>query len=142
MATAIIEQIEPAFKPTKPVLPNPDYFSAGSHRSATRHPVRLILDHLEDKIVFRILNIVCASNAGRVASRNAKTRAVARLVIDDQFSQFAEAVAGLLPAGLRAIGNVKVLLCGHPAGRGQNRYLVQSRGFLRSKRTTYAVGRL
>jgi len=116
--TAIIEQIEPAFKPTKPVLPNPlIIFPAGPAIGLLLGILFvLILDHLEDKIVgisdiehrLRLKTLAVLPHV-----RRKKREQLARLVIDDKFSQFAEAVAGLrnLLDSPRYQEMSKVLLC-------------------------------
>lgn len=98
--TAIIKQVEPAFKPTKPVLPNPlIIFPAGPAIGLLLGVLFvLMLDHLEDKIVgisdiehrLRLKTLAVLPHV-----RRKKREQLARLVTDDKFSQFAEAVAGL-----------------------------------------------
>ncbi|MDD4441915.1 MAG: AAA family ATPase [Kiritimatiellae bacterium] len=98
--TAIIKLVEPAFKPTKPVLPNPlIIFPAGPALGLLLGVLFvLILDHLEDKIVgisdiehrLRLKTLAVLPHV-----RRKKREQLARLVTDDKFSQFAEAVAGL-----------------------------------------------
>jgi len=98
--TAIIKQVEPAFKPTKPVLPNPlIIFPAGPAIGLLLGVLFvLVLDHLEDKIVgisdiehrLRLKTLAVLPHV-----RRKKREQLARLVTDDKFSQFAEAVAGL-----------------------------------------------
>ena len=98
--TAIIKQVEPAFKPTKPVLPNPlIIFPAGPAIGLLLGVLFvLMLDHLEDKIVgisdiehrLRLKTLAVLPHV-----RRKKREQLARMVTDDKFSQFAEAVAGL-----------------------------------------------
>ncbi len=98
--TAIIKQVEPAFKPDKPVLPNPlIIFPAGPAIGLLLGVLFvLVLDHLEDKIVgisdiehrLRLKTLAVLPHV-----RRKKREQLARLVTDDKFSQFAEAVAGL-----------------------------------------------
>ncbi|HRT30438.1 MAG TPA: AAA family ATPase [Kiritimatiellia bacterium] len=98
--TAIIKQVEPAFKPTKPVLPNPlIIFPAGPAIGLLLGVLFvLVLDHHEDKIVgisdiehrLRLKTLAVLPHV-----RRTKREQLARLVTDDKFSQFAEAVAGL-----------------------------------------------
>jgi len=98
--TAIIKQVEPAFKPTKPVLPNPlIIFPAGPAIGLLLGVLFvLVLDHHEDKIVgisdiehrLRLKTLAVLPHV-----RRKKREQLARLVTDDKFSQFAEAVAGL-----------------------------------------------
>jgi len=98
--TAIIKQVEPAFKPDKPVLPNPlIIFPAGPAIGLLLGVLFvLILDHLEDKIVgisdiehrLRLKTLAVLPHV-----RRKKREQLARLVTEDKFSQFAEAVAGL-----------------------------------------------
>lgn len=116
--TAIIKQVEPAFKPNKPVLPNPMViFSAGPVIGLLLGIVFvLILDHLEDKIVgisdieqrLRLKTLAVLPHV-----RRKKREQLARLVADDKFSQFSEAVAGLrnLLDSPRYQEMSKVLLC-------------------------------
>jgi len=116
--TAIIKQIEQAFRPTKPVLPNPMViFPAGPLLGLLLGIVFvLILDHLEDKIVgisdieqrLRLKTLAVLPHV-----RRKKREQLARLVEDDKFSQFAEAVAGLrnLLDSPRYQETAKVLLC-------------------------------
>jgi capsular exopolysaccharide synthesis family protein len=116
--TAIIKQVEPAFVPTKPVLPNPlIIFPAGPAIGLILGVLFvLILDHLEDKIVgisdieqrLRLKTLAVLPHV-----RRKKREQLARLVIDDKFSQFAEAVAGLrnLLDSPRYQEMSKVLLC-------------------------------
>ena len=98
--TAIIKQVEPAFEPDKPVLPNPlIIFPAGPAIGLLLGVLFvLVLDHLEDKIVgisdiehrLRLKTLAVLPHV-----RRKKREQLARLVTDDKFSQFAEAVAGL-----------------------------------------------
>ncbi|MDD4173837.1 MAG: AAA family ATPase [Kiritimatiellae bacterium] len=98
--TAIIKQVEPAFQPDKPVLPNPlIIFPAGPAIGLLLGVLFvLVLDHLEDKIVgisdiehrLRLKTLAVLPHV-----RRKKREQLARLVTDDKFSQFAEAVAGL-----------------------------------------------
>ncbi len=116
--TAIIKQVEPAFRPTKPVLPNPMViFPAGPMIGLFLGIVFvLLLDHLEDKIVgisdieqrLRLKTLAVLPHV-----RRKKREQLARLVIDDKFSQFAEAIAGLrnLLDSPRYQEMSKVLLC-------------------------------
>jgi capsular exopolysaccharide synthesis family protein len=116
--TAIIKQVEPAFKPNKPVLPNPMIiFPAGPIIGLMLGIVFvLVLDHLEDKIVgiadieqrLRLKTLAVLPHV-----RRKKREQLARLVLDDKFSQFAEAVAGLrnLLDSPRYQEMSKVLLC-------------------------------
>jgi succinoglycan biosynthesis transport protein ExoP len=116
--TAIIKQVEPAFKPTRPVLPNPMIiFPAGPALGLLLGIVFvLILDHLEDKIVgisdieqrLRLKTLAVIPHV-----RRKKREQLARLVADDKFSQFAEALAGLrnLLDSPRYQEMSKVLLC-------------------------------
>ena len=116
--TAIIKQVEPAFKPVKPVLPNPlIIFPAGPLFGLFLGIVFvLVLDHLEDKIV-GIADIEQRLHLKKLAVlphvRRKKREQLARIVIDDKFSQFAEAVAGLrnLLDSPRYQEMAKVLLC-------------------------------
>ncbi len=116
--TAIIKQVEPAFKPVKPVLPNPMIiFPAGPVLGLLLGIVFvLVLDHLEDKIVgisdieqrLRLKTLAVLPHV-----RRKKREQLARLVADDKFSQFSEAVAGLrnLMDSPRYQEMSKVLLC-------------------------------
>ena len=116
--TAIIKQVEPAYKPNKPVLPNPMIiFPAGPVIGLLLGIVFvLILDHLEDKIVgiadieqrLRLKTLAVLPHV-----RRKKREQLARLVADDKFSQFSEAVAGLrnLLDSPRYQEMSKVLLC-------------------------------
>ncbi len=116
--TAIIKQVEPAFRPTKPVLPNPlIIFPSGPLLGLILGVLFvLILDHLEDKVVgisdieqrLRLKTLAVLPHV-----RRKKREQLARLVTDDKFSQFAEAVAGLrnLLDSPRYQETAKVLLC-------------------------------
>ena len=116
--TAIIKQVEQAFKPTKPVLPNPMIiFPAGPALGLLLGiAFVLVLDHLEDKIVgigdieqrLRLKTLAVLPHV-----RRKKREQLARLVVDDKFSQFAEAIAGLrnLLDSPRYQEMSKVLLC-------------------------------
>jgi capsular exopolysaccharide synthesis family protein len=116
--TAIIKQVEPAYRPTRPVLPNPMIiFPAGPMLGLFLGVFFvLILDHLEDKIVgisdieqrLRLKTLAVLPHV-----RRKKREQLARLVIDDKFSQFAEAIAGLrnLLDSPRYQEMAKVLLC-------------------------------
>jgi capsular exopolysaccharide synthesis family protein len=116
--TAIIKQVEQAFKPRDPVLPNPMViFPAGPVLGLLIGIVFvLVLDHLEDKIVgisdieqrLRMKTLAVLPHV-----RRKKREQLARLVVDDKFSQFAEAVAGLrnLLDSPRYQEMSKVLLC-------------------------------
>lgn len=116
--TAIIKQVEQAFKPRDPVLPNPMIiFPAGPVLGLLIGIVFvLVLDHLEDKIVgisdieqrLRMKTLAVLPHV-----RRKKREQLARLVVDDKFSQFAEAVAGLrnLLDSPRYQEMSKVLLC-------------------------------
>ena len=116
--TAIIKQVEPAYRPTKPVLPNPMIiFPAGPMIGLLLGILFvLILDHLEDKIVgisdieqrLRLKTLAVLPHV-----RRKKREQLAKLVIDDKFSQFAEAIAGLrnLLDSPRYQEMAKVLLC-------------------------------
>jgi capsular exopolysaccharide synthesis family protein len=116
--TAIIKQVEPAFTPTKPVLPNPMViFPAGPAVGLLLGILFvLILDHLEDKVVgisdiehrLRLKTLAVLPHV-----RRKKREQLARLVSDDKFSQFAEAIAGLrnLLDSPRYQEMAKVLLC-------------------------------
>ena len=116
--TAIIKQVEPAYRPTKPVLPNPlVIFPSGPALGLLLGILFvLILDHLEDKVVgisdieqrLRLKTLAVLPHV-----RRKKREQLARLVTDDKFSQFAEAVAGLrnLLDSPRYQETAKVLLC-------------------------------
>jgi len=116
--TAIIKQVEPASKPKRPVLPNPMIiFPAGPAIGFVLGIVFvLILDHLEDKIVgiadieqrLRLKTLAVLPHV-----RRKKREQLARIVIEDKFSQFAEAIAGLrnLLDSPRYQEMSKVLLC-------------------------------
>jgi polysaccharide biosynthesis transport protein len=116
--TAVIKQVEPAYKPDRPVLPNPlIIFSAGPLLGLILGVLFvLVVDHLEDKIVglsdiehrLRLKTLVVLPHV-----RRKKREQIARLVVNDKFSQFAEAVASLrnLLDSPRYIELSKVLLC-------------------------------
>ena len=116
--TAIIKPVEQASRPKKPVLPNPMIiFPAGPAIGLLLGIVFvLILDHLEDKIVgisdieqrLRLKTLAVLPHV-----RRKKREQLARLVADDKFSQFAEAIAGLrhLLDSPRYQEMSKVLLC-------------------------------
>jgi len=116
--TAIIKPVEQALRPKKPVLPNPMIiFPAGPVLGLLLGIVFvLILDHLEDKIVgisdieqrLRLKTLAVLPHV-----RRKKREQLARLVADDKFSQFAEAIAGLrnLLDSPRYQEMSKVLLC-------------------------------
>lgn len=116
--TAIIKQVEAAFKPNKPVLPNPMIiFPAGPVLGLLLGIVFvLVLDHLEDKIVgvsdiehrLRLKTLAVLPHV-----RRKKREQLARLVADDKFSQLAESIAGLrnLLDSPRYQEMSKVLLC-------------------------------
>jgi len=116
--TALIKQVEPAYKSTSPVLPNPLLiFSAGPVVGLLLGVLFvLIVDHLEDKIVglsdieqrLRLKTLVVLPHV-----RRKKREQIARLVVNDKFSQFAEAVASLrnLLDSPRYIELSKVILC-------------------------------
>ncbi len=116
--TAMIKQVESALRPEKPVLPNPlIIFPAGPILGLLLGVFFvLVLDHLEDKIVgisdieqrLRLKTLAVLPHV-----RRKKREQLARLVIDDKFSQFAEAVAGLrnLLDSPRYQDTAKVLLC-------------------------------
>lgn len=116
--TAIIKQVEQAFKPSRPVLPNPlIIFPAGPIIGLFLGIVFvLVLDHLEDKIV-GIVDIEQRLRLKTLAVlphvRRKKREQLARIVIEDKFSQFSEAVAGLrnLLDSPRYQEMSKVLLC-------------------------------
>lgn len=98
--TAIIKPVEPAFKPKKPVLPNPLLiFSAGLFLGVLFGVFFvLMLDHLEDKIIgvgdiehrlhLKVLAIV-------PHIRRQKREQIAVQVMQNKFSQYAESIAGL-----------------------------------------------
>lgn len=98
--TAIIEPLELATVPQKFVLPNPwIIFPAGPILGLILGVLFvLVLDHLEDKVVgisdieqrLRLKTLAVLPHV-----RRKKREQLARLVLDDEFSQFAEAVAGL-----------------------------------------------
>lgn len=116
--TAIIKQVEQAYEPRKPVLPNGMLiFPAGPLIGLVLGVMFvLILDHLEDKIVGisdieQRLRLKVLAVLPHV--RRNKREQVARLSADDKFSQFAEGVAGLrnLLDSPRYREMSKVLLC-------------------------------
>ncbi len=116
--TAIIKQVEQAYEPRKPVLPNGMLiFPAGPAIGLVLGVIFvLILDHLEDKIVgiadieqrLRLKTLAVLPHV-----RRNKREQLARLVADDKFSQFSEAIAGLrnLLDSPRYQEMAKVLLC-------------------------------
>jgi len=116
--TAIIKQVAPAYEPKSPVLPNPlIIFSAGPFFGLILGILFvLIVDHLEDKIVgiadieqrLRLKTLVILPHV-----RRKKREQIARLVVNDKFSQFAEAVASLrnLLDSPRYVELSKVMLC-------------------------------
>lgn len=116
--TAIIKPVEAAFKPSKPVLPNPMIiFPAGPVLGLLLGVIFvLVLDHLEDKIVgvsdiehrLRLKTLAVLPHI-----RRKKREQLARMVADDKFSQLAEAIAGLrnLLDSPRYQEMSKVLLC-------------------------------
>ena len=118
--TAIIELVESAVNPEKPkpVLPNPlIIFPAGPAIGLILGILFvLILDHLEDKIAgisdiehrLHLKTLVVLPHV-----RRKKREQLARLVSEDEFSQFSEAVAGLrnLLDSPRYQEMSKVLLC-------------------------------
>ena len=116
--TAIIKQVEPAFRPVKPVLPNPMIIFPSGPAIGLLLGILfvLVLDHLEDKIVgisdieqrLRLKTLAVLPHV-----RRKKREQLARLVSDDKFSQFAEAIAGLrnLLDSPRYQEMAKVLLC-------------------------------
>ena len=116
--TAIVKPVEQALRPKKPILPNPMIiFPAGPAIGLLLGIVFvLILDHLEDKIVgisdieqrLRLKTLAVLPHV-----RRKKREQLARLVADDKFSQFAEAIAGLrnLLDSPRYQEMSKVLLC-------------------------------
>ncbi len=116
--TAIIKQVEPAYKSDSPVLPNPlIIFSAGPFLGLILGILFVLLvDHLEDKIVgisdieqrLRLKTLVVFPHV-----RRKKREQIAQMVFRDKFSQFAEAVASLrnLLDSPRYIELSKVLLC-------------------------------
>ena len=123
--------MEAAYRPTKPVLPNPMIiFPAGPLIGLLLGVVFvLVLDHLEDKIVgisdieqrLRLKTLAVLPHV-----RRKKREQLARLVADDKFSQFAEAVAGLrnLLDSPRYQKMTKVLLCMSTQRGGQNHRLL------------------
>jgi polysaccharide biosynthesis transport protein len=116
--TTLIKLVEPAYKPETPVLPNPlIIFSAGPMIGILLGVLFvLIVDHLEDKIVgiadieqrLRLKTLVVLPHV-----RRKKREQIARLVVNDKFSQFAEAIASLrnLLDSPRYIELSKVILC-------------------------------
>lgn len=116
--TAIIKQVEPAYKSNSSVLPNPlMIFSIGPFLGLMLGFLFvLVVDHLEDKIVglsdieqrLRMKTLVVLPHV-----RRKKREQVARMVVNDKFSQFAEAVASLrnLLDSPRYMDLSKVLLC-------------------------------
>ena len=118
--TAIIELVESAILPEnpKPVLPNPlIIFPAGPIIGLILGILFvLVLDHLEDKVagtsdLEHRLHLKTLAVLPHV--RRKKREQLARLVTEDEFSQFAEAVAGLrnLLDSPRYQEMSKVLLC-------------------------------
>lgn len=96
----IVRVGRPALVPTKPVLPNPIIiFSAGAVLSlALGLLFVLVLDHLEDTIVS--LQDIEGRLALKVLAvlphiRRKKREQVAKFIVENKYSQFAEAVAGL-----------------------------------------------
>jgi len=116
--TAFVKTVETALPPTKPVLPKPFIiFSAGPFAGLLLGFLFvLIVDHLEDKIV-GISDIEQRMRLKALAVfphvRYKKREQIARLVAEDKFSQFAEAVASLrnLLDSPRYAEMSKVLLC-------------------------------
>ena len=116
--TAIIKQVEPAYESKFPVLPNPlIIFSVGPFLGLLLGVLFvLIVDRQEDKIVgiadieqrLRLKTLVVLPHV-----RRKKREQIARLVVNDKFSQFAEAIASLrnLLDSPRYIELSKVLLC-------------------------------
>ena len=116
--TAIIKQVEKAFEPNKPILPNPILiFPAGPAIGLFLGILFvLVLDHLEDKIVgvsdieqrLRLKTLAVFPHV-----RRKKREQLAKAVKNEKFSQFAEAVAGLrnLLDSPRYAEISKVLLC-------------------------------
>ncbi len=116
--TAIIKQVEKAFEPRKPILPNPVLiFPAGPAIGLFLGILFvLVLDHLEDKIVgvsdieqrLRLKTLAVFPHV-----RRKKREQLAKAVRNEKFSQFAEAVAGLrnLLDSPRYAEISKVLLC-------------------------------
>ncbi len=116
--TAVIKQVESAYRPQKPVLPNPMIiFPSGPFIGlALGIFFVLVLDHLEDKIVgisdieqrLRMKTLAVLPHV-----RRKKREQIARLISEDKFSQFAESVAGLrnLLDSPRYQEMAKVLLC-------------------------------
>ncbi|MBQ7188699.1 MAG: AAA family ATPase [Kiritimatiellae bacterium] len=116
--TAIIKPVTPALKPNSPILPNPMViFPAGPAVGLILGFLFvMMLDHLEDKIV-GISDIESRLRLKVLAVmphvRRKKREQLARLVSDDKFSQYAEAIAGLrnLLDSPRYHDMSKVLLC-------------------------------
>jgi len=116
--TAIIKQVEKAFEPKTPILPNPMLiFPAGPAIGLFLGIMFvLVLDHLEDKIVgvsdieqrLRLKTLAVFPHV-----RRKKREQLAMAVKNEKFSQFAEAVAGLrnLLDSPRYAEISKVLLC-------------------------------
>ncbi|MBQ9429986.1 MAG: AAA family ATPase [Kiritimatiellae bacterium] len=125
--TAIIKPVENAYKPLKPVLPNPMViFPAGPMIGlALGVFFVLVLDHLEDKIVgvadieqrLRLKVLAVMPHIHRK-----KREQLARMVTEDKFSQYAEAVAGLRnlldSPRYRDISKVMLCISTHP-GEGK-----------------------
>ena len=115
---AIIEQVEKAFESNNPVLPNPMLiFPTGPFLGLLFGIFFvLMLDHLEDKIV-GISDIEQRLHLKTLAVfphvRRKKREQLAKVVRDEKFSQFAEAVAGLrnLLDSPRYAEISKVVLC-------------------------------
>ena len=117
-STAIIEPLESASTPQNPVLPNPwIIFPAGPVLGLILGILFvLILDHLEDKIVgtsdiehrLRLKTLAVLPHV-----RRKKRDQLARLVTEDEFSQFSEAIAGFrnLLDSPRYQEMSKILLC-------------------------------
>ena len=117
-STAIIEPLESASTPQNPVLPNPwIIFPAGPALGLILGILFvLILDHLEDKIVgisdiehrLRLKTLAVLPHV-----RRKKRDQLARLVTEDEFSQFSEAIAGFrnLLDSPRYQEMSKILLC-------------------------------
>ena len=114
--TAIIKQVEPAYKADSPVLPNPlIIFSIGPFFGLILGVLFvLIVDHQEDKIVgladieqrLRLKTLVVLPHV-----RRKKREQIARLVVNDKFSQFAEAMASLRSWTPPAISNYQKCCC-------------------------------
>ncbi|MCL1919848.1 MAG: P-loop NTPase [Kiritimatiellaeota bacterium] len=98
--SAMIKPVEPALPPQNPVLPQPlIIFSAGPFLAILLGILFvLILDHLEDKVV-GIADIEQRIRLKPLAIlphvRRKKREQIARMVAEDKFSQFAEAIATL-----------------------------------------------